>query len=78
MRRAERKPRGADGLLLAAAVVMVVMSGAWGNTQWYALLALPLLALYNEKRGKARLKYLFYIFYPAHLVLIHGIKLLFM
>jgi hypothetical protein len=67
-----------QGKLFAAAVVMIAMSGAWGNSQWYALLALPLLALYNEKRGKASLKYLFYIFYPAHLVLIHGIKYFFM
>ena len=33
-----------QGKLFAAAVVMIAMSGAWGNSQWYALLALPLLA----------------------------------
>lgn len=43
--------------------------------QWFSLLALPLLAFYNGKRGKARLKYLFYIYYPAHLVLIYLVSL---
>ncbi len=41
-----------------------------GGKHWAALLALPLLFLYNGKRGKYRLKYLFYIFYPAHLAII--------
>jgi hypothetical protein len=35
----------------------------------FNLLALILIRLYNEKRG-LRLKYLFYIFYPAHLVIL--------
>ncbi len=44
--------------------------------QWYAFLALPLLLLYNGKRGKYKMKYFFYIFYPAHLVIIYGISYL--
>jgi hypothetical protein len=40
------------------------------------LAAVPLLALYNGKRGKYNLKYLFYIFYPTHLVAIYVISLL--
>ena len=44
--------------------------------QWWALLAVPLLALYNGKRGKARIKYLFYIVYPLHLVVIYIIMFL--
>lgn len=35
--------------------------------QNYALLALIPLAFYNGKRGKAKLKYLFYVYYPLHL-----------
>ena len=42
---------------------------------WFSLLALPLLALYNGTRGKVKLKYLFYIYYPAHLALIYLISL---
>lgn len=47
-----------------------------GNTQWPALLALPLLYAYNGKRGKWNLKYFFYIFYPTHLVALEGIAML--
>lgn len=48
-----------------------------GNpVQWFSLLTLPLLALYNGSRGKAKLKYLFYIYYPAHLALIYLISLI--
>ena len=60
-----------QGKLFAAAAVLAAMSGRWGSVQWYGLAAIPLLLLYNEKRGKAKLKYLFYIFYPAHLVAIY-------
>ncbi len=37
------------------------------------LAALPLL-LYSGKRGKARMKYAFYVFYPAHFVLLYAIR----
>jgi hypothetical protein len=46
--------------------------------QAWSLLAVPLLALYNGKRGKAKMKYLFYIFYPAQLVILYGIAMLIM
>ena len=62
--------------LLAAGTLMVLLAIAIGPIQWYALLALPLLALYNGQRGKWKLKYLFYIFYPAHLVILYLIDLL--
>ena len=42
----------------------------------WSLLALLPLALYNGKPGKYKLKYFFYIFYPAHLVILYGIDLL--
>lgn len=41
--------------------------------QIYGLLTVPLLFLYSGKRGKWNMKYFFYIFYPAHLVLLYGI-----
>ena len=37
----------------------------------FSLLVIPLLLMYNEKRGKYNLKYLFYIFYPVHLIVIY-------
>lgn len=57
------------------AIGLVLLSIGSG-IQWYSLLTLPLLALYNGTRGKAKLKYLFYIYYPAHLVLIYLISLI--
>ncbi len=41
--------------------------------QWYGLCALPLLLLYGGKRGRYKMKYFFYIFYPAHLVLLYAV-----
>lgn len=43
---------------------------------WFSLLALPLLALYNGKRGTKKLKWAFYFFYPAHFAIIYGIGFL--
>ena len=47
-----------------------------GGIASYALLALVLLALYSGKRGKLKMKYFFYVFYPAHLLIINGISML--
>lgn len=38
--------------------------------QLYALLAIVLLLLYSGKRGKLRIKYFFYIFYPTHIAVL--------
>ena len=35
-----------------------------------------LLLLYNGKRGKLKMKYFFYWFYPAHILLLHGMSVL--
>lgn len=47
-----------------------------GGNQIFSLLALPLLLAYSGKRGKWKMKYFFYIFYPAHLVILEGIAML--
>ena len=61
-------------LLLAAAGLVLV---AYGNDlQLLALAAVPLLALYNGQRGKWKMKWTFYFYYPIHLVVIYGIEYL--
>jgi hypothetical protein len=42
--------------------------------QWFSYLALIPLLSYSGKRGKINLKYLFYIYYPAHLATIFLIR----
>lgn len=61
--------------LAGVGLCAVALCSGWA-AQWYGLLSLPLLALYNGKRGERSLKYFFYIYYPAHLVAIYGISLL--
>jgi len=61
-------------LLIVGLVNMTVLYG--GGLQWYCFLALIPLALYNGQRGKWKMKYFFYIYYPLHLAAIYGIGLL--
>lgn len=49
-------------------VGLLLLAGSLGGIQYRSLLALPLLFCYNGQRGKWKMKYFFYIFYPAHLV----------
>lgn len=57
-------------------VGLLFLGADLGGIQHYALLAVPLLLLYSGKRGKANLKYFFYIFYPVHLAVLQGIAML--
>lgn len=47
-----------------------------GGLQLYALAAIALLLCYSGRRGKRKMKYFFYIFYPAHLAILHICTLL--
>ena len=64
------------GKLAAAAVLLSLLALTWGGRQWFSLLALIPLACYNGRRGKYRMKNLFYLYYPAHLVVIFLLDLL--
>lgn len=58
-------------------VLMALLSylqyGLTGILQCFCLLALPIIYYYNGERG-LRVKYLFYIFYPLHLLIIAFIQ----
>ncbi len=54
--------------LLAVPLLLLSLDG-W-RVQFFAFFSLPLLFLYSEKRGKLRMKYFFYIFYPLHIGII--------
>ena len=55
-------------LLLGLGLVFLGLH--YGGDQMYALAAIPLLLCYNGQRGKWKMKSFFYIFYPAHLVVL--------
>ena len=60
--------------ILALAVDQYLPAGYVG--QFFGLLAVPFLCAYNGKPGRHRMKWFFYIFYPAHLALLYGIAAL--
>lgn len=60
---------------LALAAIPLVFLAISYPKQEYALFALVPLALYNGTRGKWKMKYLFYIYYPLHLVVIYAVGL---
>lgn len=64
-----------EKLVLTASVLIIDAYYVSGGIQWYALLALIPLALYNGKRGKLKMKWFFYIYYPVHMAVIYIIGL---
>lgn len=69
-----RFPQWAAVLLMGLGLLL--LAADMGGNQHWALLALPVLLLYSGQRGKANMKYFFYIFYPLHLALLQGIAML--
>ena len=62
--------------LIATAAFLAGIACLNTPIQFFSLLSLPLLALYTGKLGKWKLKYLFYVFYPSHLVFLYLIAYL--
>ena len=70
----KREPRM---LLYTVGMLLFCLAGAAKTPYtWFALLSLPILYFYNGEPGKLKLKYGFYVFYPAHLAALYLIKLL--
>ena len=67
--------RGKISKLILTAIGLLFLCFVNGGIQWYSMLAIIPLALYNGKRGKVNMKSFFYIYYPLHLVLINLVSL---
>jgi hypothetical protein len=53
------------------------VTARWNYIELFSLLSLPLTLTYNGKKGRQPNKWVFYIFYPAHLALLWAVSLLF-
>ncbi len=58
------------------AVGTLLLALSLRSVQYWSFMALIPLLLYSGKRGKLRMKYFFYVFYPLHLLLLEGIYML--
>ncbi len=59
-----------------AAVYFIFLDKLYGVLQMFTFLTIPILAKYNGERGKWKgMKWLFYIYYPAHLFIIGLIRI---
>lgn len=60
-------------VVLAIAMTLLSLFFYGITIQLYAVLALPIMMAYNEKLGP-RVKWLFYLFYPVHIVVLNVIS----
>ena len=70
------KPRRLVMFSASLMALCIVMTETF-PTQYWSLATIPIIALYNGKPGKYRLKYFFYIFYPAHLAVLYALQTIF-
>ena len=61
---------------LISTIIIAIFSILFSAIQLFSILAILLLMSYNGKKGKLNIKYSFYIFYPAHILLLYLISLL--
>ena len=58
-------------------IYFIFIDKVYGVLQLFIFLSIPVLSLYNGKAGNNRnMKWLFYIYYPAHLVIVGVLRLL--
>ena len=70
--------------VLLGIVCMILLTGKYfilsgyalsGLIQLFSIISLLLLLAYNGNKGRLNLKWMFYVFYPAHLIILNIIKL---
>ena len=60
-----------------AAVYFLFLDKLYGILQMFTFLSIPILSCYSGERGKWKgMKWLFYLYYPAHLVVIGIIRII--
>ncbi|MBR1373117.1 conjugal transfer protein TraX [bacterium] len=65
-------------VLLYAIVSFIFVNKVYGIIQLFVILVYPLLQQYNVQRGRIKwTKWLFYIYYPAHLIIIGVLRIAF-
>ena len=52
---------------------LILLGFTQGGIQWFALAAVPLLGMYNGRRGEGNVGKWFYLYYPLHLAALQGI-----
>lgn len=57
--------------LILALFGLCIVSLSIKGIQWYSLISMCLLMMYNGQKGVLNIKFLFYAFYPAHLLIIY-------
>lgn len=62
--------------MFVLALGLIALSLFYGDVQWWCLLAIPLLGMYNYQKGRLQLKNLFYFYYPVHLCVIFMIGMI--
>lgn len=60
--------------LIMFTVGLILLSLTRDAIQWWSMLTIIPIAFYNGKRGKLKIKYFFYGYYPLHIVAIQLIK----
>lgn len=55
---------------------LILLGFGYGGVQWAALAAVPLLGMYNGQRGEGNVGKWFYLYYPAHLLVLEGLSMI--